>query len=337
MAARRVKEWLARGLVALLAIGPLAAVLGARRSGQAVVLEATMPEVGGWRPGTLTAEVAKPLRLRLTSGDVVHGFAIGRDSMQPVDIKPGRVTEITLRFDRPGTYMYYCTRWCGPNHWRMRGTIEVTGAGVSAAPSPPAPYIALGMDLDAPHPTAVRPARRPSAARGGALAAMVPGGDSVADARRDSPAMLWQRLRHDRALRRHGDQELWDLVAARWLRSTSAAALETGRRLYVRDCAACHGTGGRGDGVMAAGLRAKASDTSHRQGADGHVAAGPADFTAPDLLAASPALLHGKIVRGGMGTGMPSWASVYTDAEAWAIVWYLYGFQFSYDIQGDER
>jgi mono/diheme cytochrome c family protein len=42
-------------------------------------------------------------------------------------------------------------------------------------------------------------------------------------------------------------------------------------------------------------------------------------------------LLHGKIVRGGMGTGMPNWGSLLTDAEVWALVDYLYGFQFTYD------
>jgi mono/diheme cytochrome c family protein len=66
-----------------------------------------------------------------------------------------------------------------------------------------------------------------------------------------------------------------------------------------------------------------------------HETAGPSDLTRPDLLGASPALLHGKVVRGGMGTGMPSWGAIYTDAEAWAIVWYLYAFQFAYDRNGD--
>ena len=37
------------------------------------------------------------------------------------------VTDITLTFDKPGIYTFFCTRWCGVNHWRMRGTIEVSG------------------------------------------------------------------------------------------------------------------------------------------------------------------------------------------------------------------
>ena len=37
---------------------------------------------------------------------------------------PGKVTDVTLTFDKPGTYTFYCTRWCGVNHWRMRGVVE---------------------------------------------------------------------------------------------------------------------------------------------------------------------------------------------------------------------
>jgi mono/diheme cytochrome c family protein len=48
------------------------------------------------------------------------------------------------------------------------------------------------------------------------------------------------------------------------------------------------------------------------------------------MLAASPALLHGKILRGGMGTGMPSWGAILTDDQAWDLVSYIYSFQFTY-------
>jgi mono/diheme cytochrome c family protein len=62
---------------------------------------------------------------------------------------------------------------------------------------------------------------------------------------------------------------------------------------------------------------------------DGHATTRPVDFTdAASMLGASPALLHGKIVRGGMGTGMPYWGPIFTDSQAWALVAYLYTFQF---------
>jgi plastocyanin len=160
-------------LVLLLAL-PLAIVAAGRAGDRAVTVHATMPERGGWQPGHLVARVGEPLHLRLTSDDVVHGFAVGagpdgqKHDSPEVEVKPGQVTELTLTFDRPGTYTYACTRWCGPNHWRMRGTIEVTDAAgkTGTTPSQPPLYVRLGLDLDAPHPAAVVPERTPSASRG---------------------------------------------------------------------------------------------------------------------------------------------------------------------------
>ncbi len=55
----------------------------------------------------------------------------------------------------------------------------------------------------------------------------------------------------------------------------------------------------------------------------------PTDFTGPALLlGASPALLQGKIIRGGMGTGMPAWGPILADDQTWALAYALYAFVF---------
>jgi mono/diheme cytochrome c family protein len=60
----------------------------------------------------------------------------------------------------------------------------------------------------------------------------------------------------------------------------------------------------------------------------------PTDFTdAEHMLAASPARLHGKILRGGMGTGMPYWGPIFTEDQTWALIAYLYTFQFEMEDQ----
>jgi mono/diheme cytochrome c family protein/plastocyanin len=289
-----------------------------------VEVHGMMSEQGGWSPATLTATVGEPLRLRLTSDDVMHGFAIGHVDSAPVDVKPGEVTEVAVTFSRPGRYVFYCTRWCGVNHWRMRGTIEVYGGESRADSTAPPPYAALGIDLDAPHPAGTTPATRPSAARAEQLDAIVP--DTLATQgyyREHSPVEIWRSLKG--AVRRTElvDQDYWDLVALIWRRNSPSSLLAQGERIYAANCAACHGAAGAGDGVMATAL------TEYGETELGKAGKAPADFTDAELmLGASPVLLHGKIVRGGMGTGMPYWGPILTDAQIWSVVSYLWTYQF---------
>jgi mono/diheme cytochrome c family protein len=63
----------------------------------------------------------------------------------------------------------------------------------------------------------------------------------------------------------------------------------------------------------------------------------PIDFTdAANMLGASPAVLQGKILRGGMGTGMPYWGPIFTDDQTWALVAYLWTFQFNYNQEENQ-
>ncbi len=158
----------------------------------------------GHTSNTIQMTAGQPLHLRLTSDDVMHGFAIGKSAQPAIDIPPGEVVETTLLFDKPGTYTFYCAAWCGPNYWRMRGTIEVTGPGPTPTQQPQPLFLKLGMDVD--------------------------------------------------------------MVS-------------------------------------------------------------PPDFTDPkNLLGASPALLEGKMIRGGMGTGMPYWGPIFTQEQLDELVSYIYTF-----------
>ena len=148
-------------LIALTLLIGLGVFLAWRSHQDGLPLHARMPEQGGWDPSALSATVGQPLHLRLTSDDVTHGFAVGQTDWPAVDVYPGEVTEVTLTFDHPGTYVFYCTRWCGANHWRMRGTIQVAGAdgspGEPAATAQAPLYTELSLDIDAPHPASATP------------------------------------------------------------------------------------------------------------------------------------------------------------------------------------
>jgi mono/diheme cytochrome c family protein len=287
---------------------------------------------GGWSPVVLRARAGQPLHLLLTSDDVTHGFAVGRSEFQPVDVLPGKVTVVDLLLEEPGTYTFYCTRWCGSDHWRMRGTIEVTG-GAAAPEADPAPlYVSLGLDLDAPHPAAVVPEARPSVLRGRELAAALPLApySQLDYIRSHSPAQAFLDLRADPALAPLSPSQTWDVIAHLWTSQVSAGELAEARALYAQNCAACHGERGAGDGIFADDLTgASASAMEWTNGAGGMALQQPADLTSPlSLLGASPALLQGKLMRGGMGTGMPMWGTILTDSQSWQIVAYLYTLQF---------
>ena len=81
--------------------------------------------------------------------------------------------------------------------------------------------------------------------------------------RSHNPAEAWKQLRAEPFTRGLDDAQVWDLVAHVWGSNTTAQALETGKKLFAQNCAACHGETGAGDGVMAGSLtgQAGAGDT----------------------------------------------------------------------------
>lgn len=346
-------EWLARSLALLLAIGlPLVALLF-RHAGfnpavpRPLAVHARLPEAGGWSVPDIQAIAGSPIHLRLTSDDVLHGFAIGQSDQPAIDIKPGEWSEVTLSFDQPGKYTFYCTRWCGPNHWRMRGVIQVDASAGEGLPGEKASvsgqegfesplYIALGLDIDVPHPASAVPGRKPSASRGEQLAAALPQQDLPAAFRTSeylrshSPSQAWQEFQREPFSAGLDSNQVWDLVAYLWASSLEPEKLREGRQLYTENCAACHGESGAGDGVMAAALESQSTGDSP------HGITSPADFSdASSLLGASSALLQGKILRGGMGTGMPYFGPLLTEQQTWALVDYLWTFQFEMEADLD--
>ena len=326
-------ELLSRFLIGLAVVASIGAplVLWARTP----LVHARIAENGGWSPDVIQAQVGKPIRLHFTSDDVVHGFAVGQKEMAPIDIEPGKVTAIEFTFERPGIYTFYCTRWCGLNHWRMRGTIEVSGSNAHSEPVSVPLYVTLGIDLDAPHDAPVVPESRPSALQGQQLAASssISQLQSTDFYRANSPYQVFASLESESL----NESEKWDVVSYIWRSNTTLQDLLNGQQLYTQNCVACHGERGAGDGVFADEL-AEVGGSSMQSMTDINDMGTqtPAVFTdAKRMLGASPTLLQGKILRGGMGTGMPMWGSIFTEEQIWDLVAYLYSFQFQYGERGE--
>jgi len=128
------------------------------------------------------------------------------------------------------------------------------------------------------------------------------------------------------------DSEKWDVVSYIWQSNSTPEALANGRELYAQNCAACHGENGAGDGVFADDLaRAGEASMQTMNGSTEMSMQGPVDFTdSKRMSGAAPALLQGKILRGGMGTGMPMWGSIFKEEQIWDLIAYIYSFQFHY-------
>lgn len=327
------REALALALVVTVAVLLPALLLGyqvargAQFEGRVVDLAASTAAAGGWRPDVIRVERGERVRLRISATDVVHGFAVPGLGIEVDEVAPGRVVEVEFVAERAGRYAFACTRWCSPDHWRMRGTIEVAGVeGEAKSPPRPKPlYQELGLDPDAMRSAPNPPSAPPSAERGESLGRNLASDLRSTDwLRRNAPSEAFALLRAEPANADLSDDEVWSLVALAW-QATPAATLARGEQLYRRDCAACHGELGRGDGPAGRRLPGMAlfHDDARR---------GPADFAdASRMLAASEALLQGKILRGGMGTGMPEWGSLYSGDDLWAVLAYLRTFVFEYD------
>ena len=85
--------------------------------------------------------VGRPVRLLMTSEDVIHSFFVPAFRMKQ-DVLPGRYTEMWFEPTKVGRYHLFCAEYCGTKHSGMGGWVEVMtpedyerwlGSGVGSA------------------------------------------------------------------------------------------------------------------------------------------------------------------------------------------------------------
>jgi cytochrome c oxidase subunit II len=74
--------------------------------------------------GTLHVPANRPVRLLMTSRDVIHSFFVP-DFRIKQDVLPGRYTETWFEATKPGRYQILCSQYCGTWHSQMWGEIVV--------------------------------------------------------------------------------------------------------------------------------------------------------------------------------------------------------------------
>ncbi len=72
----------------------------------------------------LHVPVGRPVRLTLTSEDVIHGFFIPAFRIKQ-DAVPGRYTQVWFEATKVGTYDLFCSAYCGSLHSGMIGKVVV--------------------------------------------------------------------------------------------------------------------------------------------------------------------------------------------------------------------
>lgn len=70
----------------------------------------------------LHVPVGQPVKLTMTSEDVIHSFFIPAFRVKQ-DVVPGRYTKLWFEATKPGTYHLFCTEYCGTEHSRMGGVV----------------------------------------------------------------------------------------------------------------------------------------------------------------------------------------------------------------------
>jgi cytochrome c oxidase subunit 2 len=82
--------------------------------------------------GVLVVPEDTPVRLILTSRDVIHSFFVPALRVKR-DLVPGQTTTMWFTATHPGTFPAVCAEFCGLDHARMRATLVVLDAPAWAA------------------------------------------------------------------------------------------------------------------------------------------------------------------------------------------------------------
>jgi cytochrome c oxidase subunit 2 len=77
-------------------------------------------------PNCIQVPVDTPVKFRLTSTDVIHGFLLPATNVNTMVI-PGYIAEVRTRFTRPGVYSMPCNEFCGVGHHGMWARVNVLG------------------------------------------------------------------------------------------------------------------------------------------------------------------------------------------------------------------
>jgi cytochrome c oxidase subunit 2 len=98
--------------------------LGTAREPDASVTARLIAQQYAFVPDCTQVPVDTPVKFRLTSADVIHGFLLPATNVNTMVI-PGFISEVRTTFTRPGVYNMPCDEFCGDGHHGMWARVEV--------------------------------------------------------------------------------------------------------------------------------------------------------------------------------------------------------------------
>lgn len=77
-----------------------------------------------FNPNPIKLKLNEPIRFRITSQDVIHGFSVPELGIDKI-IEPGKETVFDFKPTKTGKFLLLCSVQCGTDHTGMRGSIIV--------------------------------------------------------------------------------------------------------------------------------------------------------------------------------------------------------------------
>jgi cytochrome c oxidase subunit 2 len=95
-----------------------------RVTGKKWLWQIDYPRYGVKTVGELVVPVNQPVKLVMSSEDVIHSFFIPNMRVKR-DVIPNRYTRLWFEANRTGTFQVFCTEYCGDGHSQMLATLRV--------------------------------------------------------------------------------------------------------------------------------------------------------------------------------------------------------------------
>lgn len=98
--------------------------LGSQAEPDGTVIVRVVGQQYSFTPQCILVPDRTPVRFRVTSADVIHGFLIA-DTNVNVMLEPGYISTFDTQFKRPGMHVMPCHEFCGVGHAGMWARVKV--------------------------------------------------------------------------------------------------------------------------------------------------------------------------------------------------------------------